>query len=107
MYIDLSFQTTQIKTVVFILVSLNIRTNLQENLNLISGNSIKRHILDYEGIPFRCHRCHATGNLAKRCHLGFTKNQARKRWSLRVEEEKDSDRSKQELMGEIFISSKE
>ena len=89
---DLSFQTTQRKSVAHILVSLNIRTDLREHINLIWGNDIKRKILNYEGNPFQCH---ATRRLAKNCHLGFTKNQARKRWIPTDEVAKEDGRSKQ------------
>jgi hypothetical protein len=48
-----------------ILVLLNIREGLQKFLNLTDLRRTRVQILDYEGVPFRCRRCHEYGNIVK------------------------------------------
>lgn len=67
---DMSFLQTQNKAMARILVSLNPRGGLAEKTNLQYKEYVFEHVLDYEHLPFRCHRCHAYGNLAKECPLG-------------------------------------
>jgi hypothetical protein len=50
-----------------ILVLLNIREGLKEYLNLTDLGRTTVQILDYEGIPFRCRRCHEYGHIIKDC----------------------------------------
>ena len=50
-----------------ILVSIDIRTELKECLNLIRGNVTRQQPLDYEGLLFRCHRYQKVGHLAQKC----------------------------------------
>lgn len=87
-----------------ILFSLNVRTDLREHINLIWGNSIRKQILDYEGISFMCHRFHATRHLAKNFHLGFTKVLSRKRWNTREEAALDREISPLGKPREILIN---
>lgn len=68
---DMSFTHTKSMTVARILVSLNIRTGLREDLNSIWGQARCKQKLDYEGVPFCCHRCHIYGHLAKNCKQSF------------------------------------
>jgi hypothetical protein len=50
-----------------ILVSLNIREGLWEFLNLTDLGQTRVQILDYEGVPFRCRRCHEYGHIVMDC----------------------------------------
>jgi hypothetical protein len=50
-----------------ILVSLNIREGLREFLNLTDLGRTRVQILDYEGVPFRCRRCHEYGHVFMDC----------------------------------------
>ena len=56
----LSYQQTRIRKVARILVSLNIRTSCQDHISLICETKTRKQLLDYEGIPFQCHKCHET-----------------------------------------------
>ena len=83
---DLSFQQTKIKKVARILVSLNIKTSLPEAFNFVWKKKIKRQLLDYEGIPFRCHKCHETRNLARNCRNFVPSTTRRRKWVRRTED---------------------
>jgi hypothetical protein len=48
-----------------ILVSLNNREGLREFLNLIDLRCTRVQILDYEGVPFYCRRCHEYDHVVK------------------------------------------
>lgn len=67
---DMSFLETRNKAMARILVSLNPSRGLAEKINLQYKDYVFEQILDYEYLPFRCHRCHAYGHLAKECPLG-------------------------------------
>jgi hypothetical protein len=49
--------------VVCILVQINLWEGLMEDIEMVSGGKIFKHILDYEGIPFRYWQCHKKGNI--------------------------------------------
>jgi hypothetical protein len=66
---DMSFLETKKMLVAQILVFLNIKKGQVINLNW-RGNSLV-HKLDYEGIMFKCRRCHKHGHVAKECELPF------------------------------------
>ena len=82
---NLSFQQTRIRKVARILVSLNIRTNLWDDINLIWGTKTRKKLLDYEWIPFRCHKCHEMWHLAKNCPNYVPSTTWRKKWSKKEE----------------------
>ena len=70
------------------LVSLNIRTSLREELNFIWGQVDRRKKLDYEGMPFQCHKCHQYGHMAKQCQLTFKNTlEISKKRTIELEEE--------------------
>jgi hypothetical protein len=54
-----------------ILVALDVRAGLAEELVLIKEEVCFHQRLDYEGIPFRCRRCHKHGHNASQCALPF------------------------------------
>jgi len=64
---DMSFLETQQRQVARILVNVNIRDGLAEDMKLIWGPFVIKQILDYENVPFRCRRCHAYGHPAVEC----------------------------------------
>lgn len=57
------------RTLARILVHLDTREGLEEQITLQWGRCIRVQLLDYEGVPFRCRRCHKVGHLAKDCPL--------------------------------------
>jgi len=66
---DLSYLETFDKRVARILVSINLREGLAEQINLIRGTESIPQILDYENVPFRCRRCYVYGHPASECDL--------------------------------------
>lgn len=67
---DMPFLQIQNREMAWILVSLNRIGGLAEKINLQYKDYVFEQILDYEYLPFRCHRCHVYGHLAKECPLG-------------------------------------
>jgi hypothetical protein len=68
---DMSFKESCHMSVARILVQLDLRPGLlQELINESSSGSFVQ-TLDYEGIPFRCHRCHVYGHGVADCTLTF------------------------------------
>ena len=70
---NMSFVHTKRMTVSHILVSINIRTGLREEVEFILGRESQRHTIDCEGLMFQCHRGHVYGHVAKHCTLPFSK----------------------------------
>jgi hypothetical protein len=66
---DMSFEVTKQRKVARILVNLNVREGLGEEMDLTWGDYTYSQKLDYENIPFRCRRCHQYGHLVKNCKL--------------------------------------
>jgi hypothetical protein len=64
---DMGFIDSGEMVVARILVLLNIREGLKEYLNLTDLGRTRVQILDYEGVPFRCRRCHEYGHIIKDC----------------------------------------
>lgn len=62
--IDRSYLRTHDWSVAYILVSLNPREGLADAMNLKYRGLGFIQILDYENLPFRCHRCYKYGHLA-------------------------------------------
>lgn len=76
---NMSFLQTKDKEMARILVSLNPREGLAENIKIQYKDLIFDQALDYEHLPFRCHRCHAYGHLAKDCPLGIRRRRKQKK----------------------------
>ena len=56
-----------------VLVLLDFRNGLLDDLVIKKGNSELCQPLDYLGIPFRCFQCHVHGHLVNECSLPFYK----------------------------------
>ena len=54
----MSFYSFGKMLVAWILVSLNLRKGLSDTLALTHDGLVFRQPLNYEGIPFKCRRCH-------------------------------------------------
>lgn len=67
---DMSFLETRNRAMARILVCLKPVVGLAKKINLQYRDFVFEQILDYEYLPFRCHRCHEYGHLAKECPLG-------------------------------------
>lgn len=52
-----------------ILVHLDTNDGLHEHITLHWRNHSRQQKLDYEGVPFRCRRCHKVGHLFRDCPL--------------------------------------
>lgn len=57
-----------------ILVHLDTKEGLEERMTLRWGNFSRTQNLDYEGVPFRCNRCHHVGHLFKDCPLNISQD---------------------------------
>jgi len=66
---DRTFVQSKNRTLARILVHLDTREGLGEKITLQWGKFIKVQILNYEGVPFRCWRCHRVGHIFKGCPL--------------------------------------
>lgn len=64
---DRTYQDTDCLEMARILVHLDTREGLVESYLLQMGDITCQEILDYEGIPFRCRKCHEVGHLYKDC----------------------------------------
>jgi len=58
-------------TVARILVKLDLKKGLPQEFTINSATGTIVQMLDYEGIPFRCHRCHVYGHGVESCPLPF------------------------------------
>lgn len=66
---DRSYVESRSRTLARILVHLDTRDGLEEKITLHWGRYARVQILDYEGVPFKCRRCHRVGHLFKECPL--------------------------------------
>jgi hypothetical protein len=66
---DMTFEETKQRKVARVLVSLNVREGLGEEVDLRWGSFTHTQKLDYENVPFRCRRCHQYGHLITNCNL--------------------------------------
>ena len=64
---DLSYLQTGPRTVAKILVGLQIYKGLADKHPIELEGSVHVQHMDYEGLPFRCHRCHTLGHLVVQC----------------------------------------
>jgi len=64
---DMTFLETKDRTMARILALLLPSRGLAQKINLQYKDYVFEQILDYEYLPFRCHRCHEYGHLAKDC----------------------------------------
>jgi len=62
-----TYQDTGCMAMAHILVHLDTREGLVESYLLLMGDITHRQILDYEGIPFCCWKCHEVGHFYKYC----------------------------------------
>ncbi|KAH9300136.1 hypothetical protein KI387_011719, partial [Taxus chinensis] len=67
--IDNSYKTSLKHTVARILVNLQAKDRLYENIVLVHNNRRLSLPLDYINVPFRCARCHKLGHLYDSCPL--------------------------------------
>jgi hypothetical protein len=72
--VDMSFEDTGYMTVARILVKINLRKGLLQEITIDSAAGTFVQTLDYEGIPFRCHRCHVYGHGVANFPLPFKGN---------------------------------
>ncbi len=72
---DHTFIESKNRTLACVMVHLDTREGLEENITLQWGNYCRIQILDYEGVLFHCRWCHKVGHLYKDCPLNRkTKN---------------------------------
>jgi len=66
---DKSYLDTRQRKMARILVNINVREGLGEEVDIVLGPFHHTQKLDYENIPFRCRRCHVYGHLVEDCKL--------------------------------------
>jgi hypothetical protein len=66
---DMSFLASDECVVAHILVQINLREGLAEDMELVLEGKVFKHKLDYEGIPFLCQHFHKQGNIANQFPL--------------------------------------
>lgn len=76
---DMSFIETHERAMARILVNLNPDEGLAENIKLRYKDLVFDQPLDYEHLPFRCHRCHEYGHLVRDCPLRFRRRRKQKK----------------------------
>ena len=64
---DYSHHETGKYTVAKIMVKIDLRLGLSAEINVQSKDGDFVQILDYVGVPFKCHRCHVHGHLVASC----------------------------------------
>lgn len=64
-----SYESSGNKSMAWILVYLDIREGLEAQITLHWWRFTRIQLLDYEGVPFHCRRCHKVGHLFKECPL--------------------------------------
>ena len=69
---DYSYKLTREMAVVCILVLLDLREGLALEVCLNMEYGDVNQILDYEGVPFHCHRCHSVAHLVAQCDRPFS-----------------------------------
>jgi hypothetical protein len=67
--VDMSFKESGQMKVARILVCINVREGLVEEIELKWGPYAHTQNLDYEDVPFHCRQCHQYGHLVVDCHL--------------------------------------
>jgi len=85
---DKSYIETKKKKIARILVNINVRDGLGEELDMTLGTVCHTQKLDYENVPFRCRRCHEYGHLVAECKLPLRiiKRKSSKERTLQMQE---------------------
>ena len=68
---DRTFQASSFYTVAKILVKIDLKLGLSSEISVKTKDGDFSQVLDYEGVPFRCHRCHAYGHLVASCRYPY------------------------------------
>jgi hypothetical protein len=69
---DYSYKHTRDMAMACILVLIDLREGLAEDIFLSTKYGEINQTLDYEGVPFRCHRCHSADHLMAQCDKPFS-----------------------------------
>ena len=69
--VDMSFVQSSVMCMGNILVNLDLRDGLAEDILIKWGNKVYRKPLDYMGVPFHYNRCHKYGHVIAQCDLNF------------------------------------
>ena len=72
--LDLSYEDTNIMCVGKILVNLNLREGLVESIILHKGEFYFIQDLDYQGMHFKCNKCHSYGYVVLDCSISLKNN---------------------------------
>lgn len=64
---DRSYLTTCNRALAHIPIFLDTKDGLHDTYNMFFRGMIWQQTLDYEGVPFRCRKCHEVGHLFKDC----------------------------------------
>ena len=70
-----------------ILVNIDVSKGLPKKIKLASPHGSWIQLLDYEGIPFRCRKCHMTGHLVTHCSSDKVRSKKSHSWWLGVSDD--------------------
>jgi len=68
---DRTFQESSFYTVAKIMVKIDLKLGLSSEISVKTKDGDFTQVLDYDGVPFRCHRCHAYGHLVASCPFPY------------------------------------
>lgn len=100
---DFSFKITRDMVLARILVLLDLREGLALKICLTADYGNITQIMDYEGVPFRCHICHFADHLVAKCERpfqGMRWTDGRKEWVR--EEDLKFKKAKGSIPGTIY-----
>lgn len=66
---DMNFEATGQMTVERILVHMEFKKGFPPDIGVVTPKGRLIKLLDYEGIPFRCHKCHHYGHMVDSCPM--------------------------------------
>ena len=87
---DQTFQESSYYTVAKIMVKIDLKLGLSSEISVKTKDGDFTKLLDYEGVPFRCHRCHAYGHLVDSCPYPYRDS------IKRIEEVSDDEKGQEE-----------
>jgi hypothetical protein len=71
--VNYSHKTSSLRMVENILVEVDIKEGLVDNIKIIMGAHTHKKIMDYMRIPLICVKCHSYRHVADECSFSFTK----------------------------------
>lgn len=92
--VELSFIHTKGNSMERVLVNIDLSNNLLEYLDMRDGRNTLQP-LDYEGVLFKCHKCHQYGHTLKFCKFPYNKKNKKSKLEPKIK-----------VMTKVILSSK-